>query len=73
LPLRFLPYYEYFENWRILSYSRNMLNVFDKLNAPQTHFIRKERIERWFSPSEFQDIHISPYKGVSWRGSGTKR
>ena len=73
LPLRFLSYYEYFENWRVLGYSRNMLNVFDKLNAPQTHFIRKERIERWFRSEDFQDVHISPYKGVSWRGSGTKR
>lgn len=73
LPLRFLPYYEYFGNWRILSYGRNMLNVYDKLNAPQTHFIRRERIERWFNARDFQDVHLSSYKGVSWRGSGTKR
>lgn len=73
LPLTFLPYYEYFRNWRKLSYERNLLNVFDKLNAPQTIFITRERVERWFDPAVFSDIHISPYRGVSWRGSGTKR
>lgn len=73
LPLRFLPYYEYFQNWRKLSYTRNLLNVFDKLNAPQTFFISKDDITSWFSPDRFSDISISPYKGVSWRGSGTKK
>lgn len=73
LPLPFLPFYEYFGNWRRLSLERNMLNVFDKLNAPQTWFITGERIDRWFNDAEFRDVHISPYKGVSWRGSGTKR
>ncbi len=71
LPLRSLPYYQYFQNWRQLSLSRNMLNVFDKLNAPQTWFISEERIRRWFG-SGFRDVHISPYRGVSWRGSGTR-
>ncbi len=73
LPLRFLPYYEYFENWRRLSFKRNMLNVFDKLNAPQTFFITREQVGRWFNDRDFSDVHISPYKGVSWRASGTKR
>lgn len=73
LPLPFLPFYEYFQNWRKLSYSRNLLNVFDKLNAPQTHFITRAQIETWFSPDQFTDVHISSYRGVSWRGSGTKR
>lgn len=69
----FLPFFEYFENWRKLSYKRNLLNVFDKLNAPQTWFIPMSQVIEWFSENEFEDIHISPYKGVSWRGSGTKR
>lgn len=73
LPLRFLPFYEYFQNWRSLSYTRNLLNVFDKMNAPQTWFITKEQIESWFPAEEYDSIAISPYKGVSWRGSGTKR
>lgn len=72
LPLTFLPYYEYFQNWRKMSFERNFLNVFDKLNAPQTEFITKERIQSWFSSTHFTNVHISPYKGVSWRGSGTK-
>lgn len=73
LPLTFLPYYQYFQNWRKLSYKRNVLNVFDKLNAPQTWFITKKQITSWFSPSEYENIHIWPYKGVSWRGSGIKK
>jgi len=72
LPLRWLPFYEYFDNWRRLSFDRNVLNVFDKLNAPQTWFISKSRIESWFDRDKFTDIHISPYKGVSWQGSGIK-
>lgn len=73
LPLRFLPFYEYFENWRKLSFERNVLNVFDKLNAPQTWFIPRSQIAEWFSSNEFDDVSISSYKGVSWRGSAKKR
>ena len=73
LPLRFLPYYQYFQNWRQLTYKRNLLNVFDKLNAPQTHFLKRATIESWFTSDAFHDVHISPYKGVSWRASGTKQ
>jgi SAM-dependent methyltransferase len=70
LPLKSLPFYEYFSNFRQLSFRRNLLNVFDKLNAPQTDFISRERIGRWFDSASFDDIQISPYRGVSWRGSG---
>jgi SAM-dependent methyltransferase len=70
LPLRSLPFYEYFENFRTLTFKRNVLNVFDKLNAPQTDFIARGRIERWFHPGQFDDVSITPYKGVSWRASG---
>lgn len=73
LPLHSLPFYEYFQNWRKLSYYRNFLNVFDKLNAPQTDFITKERIQNWFNADTFENVHISRYKGVSWRGSGTRK
>lgn len=73
LPLRFLPFYEYFGNFRLLSFKRNTLNVFDKLNAPQTQFISGDRIHRWFNEGvEFRDVEISRYCGVSWRGTGTK-
>jgi SAM-dependent methyltransferase len=72
LPLRILPFYEYFQNFRRLSFDRNTLNVFDKLNAPQVEFIECDRIHQWFHKDQFKDVHISPYKGVSWRGSGVK-
>lgn len=72
LPLKFLPFYEYFQNWRRMDYYRNFINVFDKLNAPTTHFIKKDELKRWFTKKDFKNIHISAYKGVSWRASGTK-
>lgn len=72
LPLKFLPFYEYFDNFRKMSFYRNTINVFDKLNAPQVDFISGERIKGWFDTNEFKDISITPYKGVSWRGSGTR-
>lgn len=71
LPLRRLPYYEYFANFRRLGLRRNVLNVFDKLNAPQTQFISRARVERWFASDRFAEVSITPYKGVSWRASGT--
>ncbi|MBI5242090.1 MAG: class I SAM-dependent methyltransferase [Elusimicrobia bacterium] len=75
---RFLPYYEYFENFRRLSFGRNLLNVFDKLNAPQTRFTTFEKCREWFSESRFErdSISIRKYKGVSYslvgviKGSG---
>ncbi|UCD03612.1 MAG: methyltransferase domain-containing protein [Candidatus Woesearchaeota archaeon] len=70
LPIRSLPFYLYFKNWRKLNFKRNTMNVFDKLNAPTTFFIKKETLKEWFDPKEFSDIHMSSYKGVSWRGSG---
>lgn len=70
LPLKFLPFYEYFDNFRKMSFYRNTLNVFDKLNAPQVDFISNERISRWFDKSLFENVHINAYKGVSWSGSG---
>lgn len=73
LHLRFLPYYEYSENFRKLFFYRNNLNVFDKLNAPQTVFISKERLLKWFNEKEFEDVHISAYKGVSWRVSASRK
>jgi SAM-dependent methyltransferase len=72
LPIKFMPYYHYFQNFRILSFYRNMLNVFDKLNAPQVEFIDYLRIKSWFNQKDFDNVYISSYKGVSWRGSGTK-
>jgi SAM-dependent methyltransferase len=72
LPLNFLPYYEYFANARKMSFKRNALNVYDKLNAPQTHFITERQIKSWFGPEKFKDVRFSEYLGVSWRCSGTK-
>ncbi|MCP3943759.1 MAG: class I SAM-dependent methyltransferase [Desulfobacteraceae bacterium] len=70
-PLNSLPYYEYFSNFRKMTFYRNALNVFDKLNAPQVDFIRLDRMKKWFS-NNFEEVHISAYKGVSWRASARR-
>lgn len=72
LPLKFLPYFYYFKNWRLLSFKRNWLNVLDKINAPLTNFITKDQVYNWFNEKDFQDIYIDNYNGISWRASGTK-
>ena len=73
--LKFLPYYEYFGNFRKLSFERNMLNVFDKLNAPQTRFTTRKKCDEWFSEDRFEPdtISIKEYKGVSYSLVGTKK
>ena len=72
LPLNFLPYYKYFNNFRKLSFYRNTLNIFDKLNSPQVQFITKNRVKSWVPKDEFENIHISTYNDVSWRISAVK-
>ena len=71
----FLPYHEYFANFRRLSFRRNVLNVFDKLNAPQTRFTTLAKCRQWFSPGRFDEatIAIHRYAGVSYSLSGIKR
>lgn len=73
LPLSFLPYYYYFQNWRTLSFRRNQLNVFDKLNAPITNFISQDQVRKWFNANEFTNIHIDHYNKISWRASGRRK
>jgi SAM-dependent methyltransferase len=71
----FLPYHEYFANFRRLPFRRNVLNVFDKLNAPQTRFTTRATGERWFNAARFEaeTISIRRYAGVSYSLSGVKR
>lgn len=71
--LTFLPYKEYMNNFARLSFQRNLMNVYDKLNAPQQYFIENSTIKAWFNDSDFKDVHVSPYIGVSWRATGIKR
>jgi len=73
--MSFLPYHEYFANFRRLGFRRNVLNVFDKLNAPQTRFTTRDRCHRWFNPDSFDrsSISIRRYAGVSYSLSGVKR
>jgi SAM-dependent methyltransferase len=72
--LRFLPYYDYFGNFRRLSFKRNVLNVFDKLNAPQVRFTTLAKCREWFNEARFDQpsISITRYKGVNYSLSGRK-
>jgi SAM-dependent methyltransferase len=74
-PARALPYFEYFANFRRLNYERNTLNVFDKLNAPQTRFTTRAKCDEWFSPGRFDpdSIYINFYVGVSYSLVGVKQ
>jgi hypothetical protein len=63
LPLRFLPAYDHIRNFSKLNFNTNVLNVLDKLHTPYTDFISRQRIESWFDPAQFEDVHISPYMG----------
>jgi len=73
--LTFLPYYDYFRNFRRLGFERNVLNVFDKLNAPQTRFTTRAKCGEWFHTDRFEpeSISIRRYAGVSYSLSGIKR
>jgi len=73
--LSFLPYYEYFRNFRRMSFERNMINVFDKLNAPQTKFTTRQKCNEWFNTARFEtdSITIRRYAGVSYSLTGVKR
>jgi len=71
---RFLPYYEYFQNFRRLSFSRHVLDVFDKLNAPQTRFTTLNKCHERFNTGRFEpeSISIRRYAGVSYSLVGVK-
>jgi SAM-dependent methyltransferase len=72
LPMKKIPYYFYMKNFSKMSFKRNLMNVYDKLNAPQQYFINKSTIQEWFSNSKFENVIISPFLGVSWRATGIK-
>ena len=66
-PLPFLPYFEYFANFRRLSFERNVLNVFDKLNAPQVQLLSRERVMKWRGFADFASYDVQASRGVSWK------
>jgi SAM-dependent methyltransferase len=73
--LSFLPYYDYFANFRRLPWHHNFMNVFDKLNAPQTQFTTRATAEAWMSPLRFEpeSVSLRHYAGVSYSLVGTRR
>jgi SAM-dependent methyltransferase len=72
---QFLPYYRYFQVFKQIGFKRNMINVFDKLNAPQTHFISAKRAADWFNEKRFvpNSIVIQNHLGVGHTMIGQKR
>lgn len=73
LPLPFLPCYEYIRYSRGLSARKVVGNVYDKLSAPHTDFISRPRIEGWLARPDLEATHLSPFLGVSYRASATKK
>jgi len=69
------PYFEYFKDFRKLSFERNVLNVFDKMNAPLTHFTSLEQCHKWLNEQRFEkgSCSIRHHAGVSYSLVGTKR
>ena len=70
LPLK-LPYGSYLRKLRYFSYSRKLMNTFDKLNASLTHWISREDIKSWFK--DLDKVRIRNYNNISWSGFGIKR
>jgi len=70
LPLS-LPYREYLKKFRRHSYERNIMNIFDKLNAPLTWWISEKEIRSWFK--DLSQVKIKHYNNISWRGFGIKK
>ncbi|OGT34784.1 MAG: hypothetical protein A3F11_05680 [Gammaproteobacteria bacterium RIFCSPHIGHO2_12_FULL_37_14] len=58
-----LHFFEYFQNLRKLSFYRNLLKVFDRLNVPQTIFFDQKTVTNFVS--DLSDAKVLPYKGVS--------
>lgn len=69
LPLKLL-YTEYMGKFRGHAFARNYMNVFDKLNAPTTHWIAREQLVEWFAG--LKDVEIAPYNNISWRATGVR-
>ena len=70
LSISFLPYNKYFRHWRKYGFRRNYMNVYDKLNAPLTHFISSEEIQKW--GTKLGNTKITDFNGVSWSLVGEK-
>lgn len=68
-----LPMAEYLGYQRQLPAGRVAMNVLDKLLAPHTDFVSRERALRWLSDPELESTHLSPFLGVSWRLSARRR
>lgn len=64
------PYSDYMAKFRGHAFSRNAMNVFDKLNAPTTHWISQSDIIHWFVGLD--DVVINHYNGISWSACGTR-
>jgi len=66
--LSFLPFFEYFKMFRKLNFHHNFLNVFDKLNAPQTKFTTRSKCDEWLSNPDIvpESRVVRRHLGVSY-------
>ena len=70
-----LPYYKFFFGFRKLWWRKNLLDTYDKLNAPQQHFLTREVCESWITHERFESASISVrhHMAVCWSLVGIKR
>lgn len=68
-----LPMASYLRYQRELPPWRVAMNVLDKLVAPHTDFISRERAERWLRDPLLEPVHFSRFLDVSWRLSARRR
>lgn len=69
-----LPYYKFFFGFRKLWWRKNLLDTYDKLNAPQQHFLTREVCESWITHERFESASISVrhHMAVCWSLVGIK-
>ncbi|MBF0531653.1 MAG: class I SAM-dependent methyltransferase [Candidatus Omnitrophica bacterium] len=68
-----LPFYRYLHDYFLgMSFSMNVLDIYDQINAPLVYYIARQDIERWFQ-DDFEDVNIFHEKGVTWVANGRKK
>ena len=69
-----LPYYKFFFDFRKLWWRKNLLDTYDKLNAPQQHFLTRKICDTWMTGKRFaqHSISVRHHLGVCWSMYGIK-
>jgi SAM-dependent methyltransferase len=66
-----LPLHNYLRFQGQFGFRYLWLTVFDKLAAPEVHYVTKADLGGWFAASHLGDVTISFRNDTGWRASGT--